>query len=151
MNKTKVISAGLSATAVMSIVALMAPLMGMPKMDFGEMLGVNNPMMAMSYEMGWMMHFIVGIVLTAIYASFFVNKLKGSYALRGVIFAMIPFVIAQAVMMPMMGAGFFSGGDVMMIMGSLIGHVVFGVVLGAVYKNGDSGIGIGEVVENEEV
>ena len=133
MNTIKVITAGLVATAVMSIVAVMvAPMMGMPKMDFGTMLGTNNPMMAMPYIAGWMMHFVVGIVLTAIYASIFINKLNGSYAVRGIIFAMIPFVIAQSMMMPMMGNGFWSGGDMMAIMGSLIGHIVFGSVLGAV-------------------
>ena len=137
MNTIKVITAGLVATAVMSIVAVMvAPMMGMPKMDFGTMLGTNNPMMAMPYIAGWMMHFVVGIVLTAIYASIFINKLNGSYAVRGIIFAMIPFVIAQSMMMPMMGNGFWSGGDMMAIMGSLIGHIVFGSVLGAVYAKG---------------
>ncbi|MBT4123426.1 MAG: hypothetical protein HOE35_05780 [Candidatus Ruthia sp.] len=138
MNTIKVITAGLVATAVMSIVAVMvAPMMGMPKMDFGTMLGTNNPMMAMPYIAGWMMHFVVGIVLTAIYASIFINKLNGSYAVRGIIFAMIPFVIAQSMMMPMMGNGFWSGGDMMAIMGSLIGHIVFGSVLGAVYAKGE--------------
>lgn len=137
MNITKVITAGVAATAVMSVVAIMAPMMGMPKMDFGEMLGTNNPMMAMPYAAGWMMHFIVGIVLTAIYASIFVHKLSGSYAVRGIIFAMIPFAIAQSIMMPMMGNGFWSGGDMMAIMGSLIGHIVFGAVLGSVYGKGE--------------
>ena len=106
MNTSKVIKAGLVATAIMSIVALMAPAMGMPKMDFGEMLGANNPMMAMPYAMGWVMHFVVGVILALVYASFFVQRLKGSFAVRGIIFAMIPFVIAQSVMMPMMGMGF---------------------------------------------
>ena len=136
MNTSKVIKAGLVATAIMSIVALMAPAMGMPKMDFGEMLGANNPMMAMPYAMGWVMHFVVGVILAIVYASFFVQRLKGSFAVRGIIFAMIPFVIAQSVMMPMMGMGFFSGGNMMMIMGSLIGHIVFGAMLGVIYKDG---------------
>ena len=137
MNTTKIITAGIVATAVMSVVAIMAPMMGMPKMDFGEMLGTNNPMMAMPYAAGWMMHFIVGIVLTAVYASAFLNRLNGSYAVRGIIFAMVPFIIAQSVMMPMMGNGFWSGGDMMAIMGSFIGHVVFGAVLGSVYGKGE--------------
>tara|TARA_B110000285_G_C14933937_1_gene518632 strand:+ start:363 stop:803 length:441 start_codon:yes stop_codon:yes gene_type:complete len=136
VNTSKVIKAGLVATAIMSIVALMAPAMGMPKMDFGEMLGANNPMMAMPYAMGWVMHFVVGVILALVYASFFVQRLKGSFAVRGIIFAMIPFVIAQSVMMPMMGMGFFSGGNMMMIMGSLIGHIVFGAILGVIYKDG---------------
>ena len=141
MNTTKVITAGIAATAVMSIVAVMvAPMMGMPKMDFGTMLGTNNPMMAMPYMAGWMIHFVVGIVLTAIYASIFINKLSGSYAVRGIIFAMIPFVIAQSMMMPMMGNGFWSSASevqMMAIMGSLIGHIVFGAVLGTVYGKGE--------------
>jgi len=141
MNTTKVITAGIAATAVMSIVAVMvAPMMGMPKMDFGTMLGTNNPMMAMPYMAGWIIHFVVGIVLTVIYASIFINKLSGSYAVRGIIFAMIPFVIAQSMMMPMMGNGFWSSASevqMMAIMGSLIGHIVFGAVLGTVYGKGE--------------
>ena len=138
MNTNKIIRAGVSATAIMSIVAvIVAPMMGMPKMDFGTMLGTNNPMMAMPYAAGWMMHFVVGIVLTALYASVFLNRLSGSYAVRGIVFAMIPFIIAQSMMMPMMGNGFWSGGDMMTIMGSLIGHIVFGAVLGAVYGKGE--------------
>lgn len=141
MNTTKVITAGIAATAVMSIVTVMvAPMMGMPKMDFGTMLGTNNPMMAMPYMAGWIIHFVVGIVLTVIYASIFLNKLSGSYTVRGIIFAMIPFIIAQSMMMPMMGNGFWSSASevqMMAIMGSLIGHIVFGAVLGTVYGKGE--------------
>jgi len=39
--------------------------------------------------------------------------------------------------MPMMGNGFWSGGDIMAIMGSFIGHVCFGAVLGSVYAEGE--------------
>jgi len=42
MNLNRAIIAGLSATALMSVVAMMAPMMGMPKMDFGDMLGTNE-------------------------------------------------------------------------------------------------------------
>jgi len=137
MKPTKVITTGVIATAIMSVVAILAPMMGMPKMDFGEMLGVNNPMMGMPYAAGWMIHFVIGIALTAIYASVFLNRLSGAYVVRGIIFAMLPFVIAQSMMMPMMGNGFWSGGDIMAIMGSLIGHVCFGAVLGGVYAKGE--------------
>ncbi|MBT3728324.1 MAG: hypothetical protein HOL62_03315 [Candidatus Marinimicrobia bacterium] len=137
MKLTKVITTGVIATAIMSVVAIMAPMMGMPKMDFGEMLGANNPMIVMPYAAGWMMHFVIGIVLTAIYASVFLNRLSGAYVIRGIIFAMLPFVMAQSMMMPMMGNGFWSGGDIMAIMGSFIGHVCFGAVLGSVYAEGE--------------
>jgi uncharacterized membrane protein len=35
--------------------------------------------------------------------------------------------------MPMMGAGIFSGGNIPMIMGSLIGHLAYGALVGATY------------------
>ncbi len=137
MNIKRAVGSGVAATAVMSAVAIMAPMMGMPKMDFGEMLGTNNPMMEVPYVMGWMLHFLVGVLLAIVYAVGVVDRLSGAYVFRGVVFAMVPFVIAQSVMMPMMGSGFWSGGDLMMITGSLVGHVVFGAVLGAVYRSVD--------------
>jgi len=43
-------------------------------------------------------------------------------------------LLAQTVMMPMMGAGFFSMamGGMMAAMGSLIGHLLYGALLGAI-------------------
>lgn len=38
--------------------------------------------------------------------------------------------------MPMMGAGFFSG-SLMAATGSLMGHLVYGAVVGAVYRQGE--------------
>lgn len=134
MNIVRAITAGLIATAVMSVVAIMAPLMGMPQMDFGEMLGTHNPIMELPYIFGWSMHFMVGIILAIVYAAIFVKQVGGSSVFKGILFAMIPFVIAQSMMMPMMGNGFWSSGDVMAIMGSFIGHIVFGAVLGFIYK-----------------
>jgi hypothetical protein len=42
--------------------------------------------------------------------------------------------MAQVIVMPMMGAGFFSvaAGGVMAAMASLIGHLVYGSLLGAI-------------------
>ncbi len=54
----KLIIASISGTAAMTVVMLMAPMMGVPKMDMGVMLGTMNPMLPMSYMMGWVMHFI---------------------------------------------------------------------------------------------
>ena len=135
MNINKAIIAGVAATAVMSLVAMfVAPMMGMPKMDFGTMLGTNNPMMAMPYAAGWMIHFVLGIIMAIVYAKFLFGKLPGNGILQGIIYGLILFVLAQVLVVPMMGNGVFSGGNMQMIMGSLIGHIVFGAVLGAVYS-----------------
>jgi uncharacterized membrane protein YagU involved in acid resistance len=134
MNTNRVLLSGIAATAAMSVVAMfVAPMMGMPKMDFGVMLGSGNPMMPMPYFMGWIVHFMVGIIFAIIYATVAIKVLKGAYFFKGIIFAIGIFIMAQAVMMPMMGNGFFSNGNMSLIMGSLIGHLVFGVVLGIVY------------------
>ena len=41
--------------------------------------------------------------------------------------------MAQLVFMPAVGAGVFSRGDVAMIVGSLIGHLVYGGLVGGLY------------------
>jgi hypothetical protein len=43
-----------------------------------------------------------------------------------------PWLLAQVVVMPMMGMGLFSGA-MNLAMGSLIGHIIYGGVVGAVY------------------
>lgn len=137
MNISKAIVAGVAATAVMSVVAMfVAPMMGMPKMDFGAMLGTGNPMMPMPYAAGWMIHFVMGIIMAIVYAKFLFGKLPGNGIIQGIIYGLILFVLAQVMVMPMMGNGVFSGGNMQMIMGSMIGHIVFGAVLGGVYAKG---------------
>ncbi len=135
MNTQKAIIAGVAATAVMSLVAMfVAPMMGMPKMDFGNMLGTGNPMMEMPYAAGWMVHFVLGIIMAIVYAKFLFGKLPGNGIVQGIVYGLILFVLAQVMVMPMMGSGVFSGGNMQMIMGSLVGHIVFGATLGAVYS-----------------
>ena len=78
---------------------------------------------------------MIGVVLAAIYVKVLRSKLPGSNAVNGILFALIPFLAAQLVVMPMMGAGIFSSSTpvpMMMVMGSLLGHIVYGAVLGSV-------------------
>lgn len=66
-----------------------APMMGMPKMDFGHMLGTGNPMMAMPYVAGWMSHFIVGIVMALVFVAVVRGKLPGNSIVQGMIYAFV--------------------------------------------------------------
>lgn len=77
-------------------------------------------------------HFMIGIVLAVIYATFAAPNLPGYPAVRGALFGLAPFLVAQIAVMPMMGMPVFSGSMVMAI-GSLIGHLVYGGVVGVVY------------------
>ena len=79
--------------------------------------------------------FVVALGLYAAlgaYAVLFVNRLPGRGLVRGATYGVVPWLLAQLVVMPMMGAGFFSGSFVSAA-GSLMGHLVYGAVLGAIY------------------
>ncbi len=129
--------AGLLATGAMTIVMLMAPFMGMPEMNIGRMLG---GFMGVPSFAGWAGHFMIGIILAIAYGQFFVSRLPGAPWLRGILYALIPWLMSQVIVNPMMGAGVFAShipAPVLMVMGSLLGHMVYGAVLGVVYaRNG---------------
>lgn len=122
--------AGLVATAAMTILTVVAPMMGMPKMDIPGML---SGFMGTGRMVGWGAHLMVGLVLAIGFGLFFYERLQFNSAIRGAMFAMIPWLMAQLVMMPMMGMGLFSG-SMLMAGGSLMGHLVYGMVLGAIYR-----------------
>jgi uncharacterized membrane protein YagU involved in acid resistance len=86
--------------------------------------------------LGWAGHLMIGIVLALIYSAFALTRLPGPSAVRGAIFSLAPWLMAQVVVMPMMGMGLFSS-SVTMAGGSLIGHLVYGAVLGAVIGGAD--------------
>ena len=130
MSIQRAVVAGLSGTAVMTLLMLMAPLMGMPEMSIGAMLG---SFLGVGTAIGWAMHFMIGTVLAVIFGAVFAARLPGPAAARGALYGVLVFFVAQLVVVPLMGAGVFSGGSIPMIMGSLMGHLVYGGVLGGVY------------------
>lgn len=135
--KTQIITilkGGIIATAVMTLVMLMAPLMGMPKMPIGNMLA---DFMHIPVAIGWIAHFMIGTILAGIYVLVFQERLPGNDIVKGAVYSLLPFSLAQVAVMPMMGAGFFSSATpapLLMVMGSLVGHLVYGGVLGYVTK-----------------
>lgn len=79
---------------------------------------------------------MIGAVLALIYAAVFAARLPGSGLMKGLLFGLMPWFMAQIVVNPMMGAGMFAlntPAPAAMVMGSLIGHLVYGAVLGGVY------------------
>lgn len=135
-NFQKVVVAGVAGTAAFTVIMLMAPVMGLPKMDMGNMLGTMNPVVALPYWMGWVMHFMIGTVLTGIYAAFFLTILPSNSWKRGLVWSLFPYVLAQVMVMPVMGMGFFSGGNFGALFGSLLTHLAYGAVAGLVYADG---------------
>jgi len=121
--------AGIIGTVMMTVVGLYAaPVMGIPMMNPAEMLADQ---MGGSAVMGWIAHFMIGMILAVVYAAV-AGSLPGPLVVRGALYALAPWLLAQVVVMPMMGMGFFSGA-VNLAIGSLIGHIIYGVVVGAAY------------------
>jgi hypothetical protein len=115
-------------TAMMYVVA---PMMGL-NMDIAAMLG---SMLGGSWAAGMMMHFVNGsAIFPAIYVYALHAHLPGSPAIRGTVWGVVLWLIAQTMVMPMMGAGLFSSamGGAMAAMGSLIGHILYGSVFGVI-------------------
>lgn len=135
----RTMGAGFIATLVMTMMMYGAPMLGMPKMDIaamlGSMLGGGMPATGSgAWWMGMTLHFINGtIIFPLIYAYVLYSRLPGAPWLKGATWGIILWAIAQAVVMPMMGMGFFSSGapqPLMAVTGSLMGHLVYGAILG---------------------
>jgi uncharacterized membrane protein YagU involved in acid resistance len=140
-NLGKAILGGFIATLVMTMMMYAAPMVGMPKMDTAAMLGsmmsqrmpapMSGPWLA-----GMVMHFLNGaIIFPLIYALLLTRILPGAQWLKGLIWGLILFLLAQMMVMPMMGMGIFSANApkaMMSVMGSLMGHVIYGVILGGI-------------------
>jgi uncharacterized membrane protein YagU involved in acid resistance len=132
-NLPKAVGAGIAGTIVMTIMTMVAPMMGMPEMNIPAMLA---DFMGFPVVVGWLAHFMIGTVLALIYVYAFIGKLPGTPWLKGALYGLAPWLLAQVMVNPMMGAGVFAvntPAPMMMVIGSLIGHIVYGSVVGLVY------------------
>lgn len=146
MNVFAAIVAGLVSTIVFTMILMMAPKMGMPKMDIvgllGSMFGKPSP------ALGWMMHLMMGVVFALVYAFLWSNGIGSASWTSGLVFGAVHWLIVGVMMamIPMMHAGIKSGavqapgmwmtgngGGMMAFMGGLVGHMIFGVVTALVY------------------
>lgn len=127
--------AGVAGTIAMTVVGVwVAPLMGIPAMNPANMLAMA---MGGSLLLGWVGHLMIGSILALIYATVG-GSLPGSAVVGGAVYSIAPWLMAQIVVIPMMGMGLFSGSAVM-AGGSLLGHLVYGAVVGAVYASTSTG------------
>ena len=125
----KLIIASISGSAAMAVVMFLAPMMKMPEMNIGELLGTQ---MGMSESVGWVMHFVNGIIITWVYAAFLIDRLPFDGWKRGMIYSLIPWALMNFIAMPMIGMEVFADG-MMAFVGSIIPHLAYGGVIGAIY------------------
>lgn len=137
MDTKRAAVAGVIATAAMTALLMVEPSIGLPQIAIGEIL--SSVMTAISSHTavgpagGWLVDIVMGIGFAMFYAAFLENRLPGTPFLRGVLFGCGLFVLAQLVLAPLSGSGVFSDGDVELLVGGLLGHLVYGGVVGYVY------------------
>jgi len=130
MNPTRAAASGFVGTGVMTALLLVEPSVGLPKIAMGQVLstslGLTSAHLTIGPALGWALHFLIGMLLALVYAAFFDRRLPGTPLVRGLLYGLFVFVVAQLVFMPLVGGGVFSRGDVELLTGSLVGHLVYG-------------------------
>ena len=132
---SKSILGGIIGTAIMSMVMFIAPMMGMPKMSPPAMLA---GMMGMPAMAGWVLHFMIGIIFSFAYTYLFAPKVKiSNLFLKGAVFGFVVFIFAQ-IMMAIMGAMLpmpkIEGSMMLIIIGSIMGHIIYGMAVSKTVK-----------------
>ena len=126
--------AGFVATVVLSVMMVIKGMMGvMPELDVAAMIGM---MMGASVAVGWVIPFMIGTIAWGGGFAVLYNVIPGSSAmLKGIVFGIAAWLGMMIMIMPMAGAGLFGMNmGIMAPMMTLVLHVIFGAVLGAVYQ-----------------
>jgi uncharacterized membrane protein YagU involved in acid resistance len=125
----RAIVGGLAGTIVFTLMMkFLAPAMIGHPMDIAAVLGRFT---GLGTPTGAVMHFVLGTFGFAIGFVIVGPYLPGPGWLRGVIFMAAVWFLAGLIAMPLLGVGLFFGGA-KEAMAALIGHVVFGAILGTV-------------------
>jgi len=138
-NIIKAILGGIAGTLMMSLMMrFAAPMMVGQPMDIAAMLG---NMMGGIYVMGLAVHIMLGVLIfPLVYAVLLFRFLPGTPLVKGLLFGSILWLIAETMVMPMAGAGFFMSeiGGMKAVMAALMGHLVYGGLLGVIAGRADS-------------
>lgn len=129
----KAVLGGIVGTVVMTMMMkFVAPMMIGQPMDIAALIG---GMMGDNYMIGLVMHIMMGIVLfPAAYVFVVFRFVPGPAWARGIAWGVVLWLVAASMVMPMAGAGFFMSeiGGMKAVMAALMGHVVYGALLGAI-------------------
>lgn len=135
MNTVKGMLAGFVATIVVSALMLTKSAMGLiPELNIilmlTDLVGLRTP------AAGWLVHFAIGTVMWGGLFAWFNPRLPGkSYVMRGIAFAFSVWLLMMLVFMPIAGAGLFATRlGIMAPTMTLMLHLIFGAVLGAIYS-----------------
>ncbi len=139
MNKwNKGLVAGLAATIVLSVLMLIKSAMGLlPAVDAIQMLtqlGATHFGLPSSLAVGWIVHFVIGVVLWGLVFAGTYETWPDGPAMKGLVFSVMVWLLMMSMFMPMVGAGFFGTNiGAAPAVATLVLHLIFGLVLGAVF------------------
>jgi len=132
-NPIKAILGGVVGTVVLTMMTLkVAPMILGRPMDIPAMI---SGMMGGPLALGWAAHILLGVAVFPLTYVFVVFRfLPGVPALRGALWGVALWVAVEVTVMPMAGNGFFSStnGGPKAVLVALMGHVVYGALLGAI-------------------
>lgn len=134
-NITAGLVAGFIATVVLSAIMMIKTMMGiMPELDVVDMLA---GMMGMSVLLGWVAHFMIGtLAWGGGFALLYAHIPGDSPVAKGVAFGVAAWLAMMVAVMPMAGASLFGlNFGIMAPMMMLALHLVFGAVLGLVFRS----------------
>jgi uncharacterized membrane protein YagU involved in acid resistance len=131
-NTWKAIAGGFIGTVMFTLMMrFVAPMMGI-RMDIVAKLG---EMTHTGMAGGLFMHFLNGtVIFPLIYVYLLYRLLPGAPWQKGLLWGVILWLGVEIVMMPMMGSGIFSmeTGGMKAVIAALMGHLVYGAILGAI-------------------
>lgn len=131
----RVIRSGFVATLVMTMMMYLSPSMVPPRMDIAAMFG---RMLGGSWWLGFIIHFTLGAIIFSLLYAYLLNPVLPSKPwTKGTLWGLTLWLVAQMLILPMIGMGFFSTnipGRVTAVLGSLLAHLIYGIVLGALLK-----------------
>jgi len=131
-NIRKTIAGGFIGTVMFTLMMrVVAPMMGV-RMDIVAKLG---EMTHTGMAGGLFMHFLNGtVIFPLIYVYLLYRLLPGAPWQKGLLWGVILWFGVEIVMMPMMGSGIFNmeTGGMKAVIAALMGHLVYGAILGAI-------------------
>ena len=122
---------GSFAAAAMLVTMFVASKLGLPMMNPVNMLA---RMARSSDSTGWVLHFVLGVAIALPFALGGRDRIKvASDHLAGALYGAIVFIGALLLMMVVRAVGLADASEspLSMIIGGLVGHLIYGVVLGA--------------------
>ncbi|MDB5192006.1 MAG: hypothetical protein JWQ96_1569 [Segetibacter sp.] len=135
--ENKVISAitgGLAGTAVITGVMLLGSQLGMPDIDFGTMI---SNFTGTTPFIGWVLHFVMGVALAFLYVYFFREFLPGTFAVKGMLFSVLPYVLTIIMLFPLLSMDMSSSKSQspgVFLVSTMIAYLAFGLVMGFIAK-----------------